>query len=112
MIETAEPTICQLLVKLHDSVLKLPTRATPESAGYDLYSCKNTLIPCSTRKTVNTSISIVIPSGTYARIANRSSLSVIGLNIGAEVIDSDYCSLVKVVLINNSNTEFKIYQRD
>ena len=112
-VESAvENTICQLMIKLHDPAAKLPTRATPGSAGYDLYSCEDTLIPPGTRKPVNTGISIAVPPGTYARIAPRSGLSVKGLDIGAGVIDSDYRDLVKAVLINNSNTEFQIKQGD
>ena len=107
-----EYAACQLLVKLHDPAAKLPTHATSGSAGYDLYSCEDPLIPPGTRKPVNTGISIAVPSGTYARIAPRSGLSVKGLDIGAGVIDSDYRGLVKAVLINNSNTEFQIKQGD
>ena len=62
-------TICQLLVKIVDPAAKVPTRATPESAGYNLYSCENILIPPGTRKPINTGISIAIPPGTYASIA-------------------------------------------
>ena len=80
----------RLLVKLLDPTAKLPTRATLGSAGYDLYSCENTLIPPGTRKPVNTSISIAIPPETYARIATRSSLLVKDIDIGAVVIDNDY----------------------
>ena len=93
-------------MKLHDPAAQLPTRATSGSAGYDLYSCEDTLIPAGTRKSVQTGISIAVPPGTYARIAPRSGLSVKGLDIGAGVVESDYPGLVKAVLINNSNTEF------
>ena len=99
-------------MKLHDPAAQLPTRAISGSAGYDLYSCEDTLIPPGTRKPVNTGIPIAVPPGTYARIAPRSGLSVKGLDIGAGVIDNDYRSLVKAVLINNFNTEFQIKQGD
>ena len=99
-----------LFVKLLDPAAKLPTRATPGSARYNLYTCENTLIPPSTRKPINPDISISIPPGTYDRIAHKSGLSVKGLNTGAGVIDSDYRSFVKAVLINSSNTEFQINQ--
>ena len=99
-------------MKIHDPTAQLPTHATSGSAGYDLYSCEETLIPPGTRKPVNSNISIVVPPGTYARIAPRSGLSVKGLDIGTGVIDSDYHGLVKAVLINNSNTEFQIKQGD
>ena len=61
MPDTPETIACQLLVKLHDPAAQLPTRATSGSAVYDLYSCKDTLIPPGTRKPINTGISIAVP---------------------------------------------------
>ena len=61
---SSEPVTCQLLVKLHNPAARLPTRATSGSAGYNLYSCEDTLIPPGTRKPVNTGISIAVPPGT------------------------------------------------
>ncbi len=54
---------------------KIPTRATPKSAGLDLFSCEYANIEPGERKLVNTGIKIVLPENTYGRVAPRSGLS-------------------------------------
>ena len=71
------------------------------------------ILESGTRKLVNTGILIAAPSSRmYARIAPRSGLSIKGLDIGAGVVDSDYWGPIKFLLINNSDTLFKINARD
>ena len=78
------------LVKLLSTNAQLPTRGSQDAAGYDLYSCESTKIPPSTRKLVNTGISISAASTRMdAQIAHRSGLSIKGLDIGASGVDSD-----------------------
>ena len=61
----------------------------------------------------DTGISIAVPSiKLYARIALRSGLAVKGLHIGASVVDSDDRRPIKVLLINNSDTSFRINTGD
>lgn len=92
---------------------KAPTRQTEFSAGYDIYANKNDVISQSKRKLISTGFKIAIPDGYYGRIAPRSSLACKhGIDIGAGVIDSDYRGEVKVVLINNGNTNFVIEEGD
>ena len=103
------PPRTQLLVKLLSPEAKLPTRGSDDAAGYDLYSCKKTILEPGTRKLVNTGISIATPSTRmYARIAPRSGISAQGLDIGAGVVDSDYRGPIKALLINNSNMPFQV----
>ena len=90
-----------LRVKKLETTAKLPIRATPGSAGYDLSSVDSKTIAPGHRDLVATGLSISIPSGTYGRIAPRSGLAVRnGIQVGAGVIDSDYTGEVKVVLFN------------
>ena len=92
---------------------KLGTRGSEDAAGYDLSSCEPAIIPPRTQKLVDTGISIAVPSiRLYTRIAPRSGLAVKELNIGASVVDSDYRGLIKVLLINNSETPFQINTGD
>lgn len=79
----------------------LPVRATPGSAGYDLFSTDSYVILPGRRVVVATGITVQLPPGTYGRIAPRSGLAVKhGLDTLAGVIDPDYTGEVKVVLQN------------
>ena len=87
----------------------LPVRATPGSAGYDLFSTDSYVILPGRRVVVATGLTIQLPSGTYGRIAPRSGLAVKhGLDILAGVIDPDYTGEVKVVLQNLDPQPFVI----
>ena len=93
---------------------KLPIRATPGSAGYDLAASDSKTIPPGGRDLVATGLSIKVPEGTYGRIAPRSGLAVRnGIQVGAGVIDSDYTGEIKVVLFNSDpNKSFVINPGD
>lgn len=103
-----------LLVKKYFPEAKLPIRATPGSAGYDLAASDDKTIPPGGRDLVATGISIKVPEGTYGRIAPRSGLAVRnGIQVGAGVIDSDYTGEIKVVLFNSDpNNSFVIKAGD
>jgi len=95
----------KLRIKLTHKNAKLPIRGTPESAGMDLYSIENGIIPPSSKKLVNTGIRIEIPIGYYGRIAPRSSMAwKKHSDIGAGVIDSDYRGDIGVIIFNLSTT--------
>ena len=103
----------QLLVKRLNKNAKMPVRGTVGSAGYDLSSADNVVIPGKSRAVVKTGLAIAIPSGTYATIAPRSGLAVKrSIDVGAGVVDADYRGEVGVVLINNSDDEFRVQQGD
>ena len=91
---------------------KTPSRATPGSVGYDLYSTEDHIILPGHRAVVSTGIQIGLPPGTYGRIAPKSGQSVKhGIHVGAGVIDQDYSGEVKVVLFNlDMNKTFVIRQ--
>ena len=92
---------------------KGPTRSTSEAAGYDLNSSEDIKVPPRTRILVSTDIAIQVPPGTYGRIAPRSGLSVKNcIDIGAVVIDKDYRGQIKILPINDSDTEFLVQQGD
>ena len=70
----------------------LPTRATPQSAGFDLCALSSvTVAGCCGNYLVPTGVGVHIPVGYYGRIACRSGLAVREhLTVSAGVIDIDY----------------------
>ena len=89
----------------------LPTRASPGSVGYDLYSLNDLIIQPNSRDIVSTGVCATIPLGCYGRIAPRSGLTVkYGIHVGAGVIDPDYTGELKVCLFNLGSVPFEIKQ--
>lgn len=96
----------------------IPERATPGSAGFDLYACidedltlspgQSTLIP--------TGIAIELPNNnTAAFIFARSGLATkhgISLSNGVGVVDSDYRGEIYVGLRNFSSNEYVIQKNE
>ena len=90
-----------------------PMRATEGSAGYDLTSAIDAVIPPNGRLAVSTGIAIGLPEGTYGRIAPRSGLAYkFGIDVFAGVIDADYRSEVKAILYNSGDQPFTIKTGD
>ncbi len=112
----------KLKVKLINSEAKLPTYGSDYAAGLDLYACANYTIKPGSRECVSTGVALEWVKNNeldenqedfYLRIAPRSGLSYKnGIDIMAGVIDYDYRGEIKVILLNTSNSEFKISQGD
>jgi len=102
-----------LKVKLLSENAVLPKRGSVEAAGYDLSSAVEIVVPARGRALVATDIAVMVPHGTYGRVAPRSGLAVKhGIATGAGVIDSDYRGNVGVVLFNHSDDDFKVSPGD
>ncbi|CAK9438778.1 uncharacterized protein LODBEIA_P30020 [Lodderomyces beijingensis] len=102
-----------LKVFLRSDKGKVPTKGSALAAGYDLYSSEDAVIPAQGQGLVSTDISIIVPVGTYGRVAPRSGLAVKhGISTGAGVIDADYRGEVKIVLFNHSTRDFEIKTGD
>eukprot|EP00957_Ditylum_brightwellii_P152344 11597715-Ditylum_brightwellii.AAC.1 len=87
----------------------LPTRATPQSVGYDIHAIADTSIPPNSQKAIPTGLSMAIPAGLYGCIVPRSGLACKHcINIGAGVIDPDYRGGIKVLMIDSSQKRFII----
>lgn len=90
-----------------------PTKGSALAAGYDLYSSEASVVPARGQAMVATDISVIVPVGTYGRVAPRSGLAVKhGISTGAGVIDADYRGEVKVVLFNHGEKDFAIEKGD
>lgn len=92
---------------------KTPTKATPDSAGFDLYSSVDTIIPAFGQAHIRTGLVIAVPSGTYGRIAPRSGLALrYNLDVGGGVIDADYRGDIIIILFNHGPQNFHVHIGD
>lgn len=95
--------------------LCIPSRATPESAGYDLKSPCDMVIPANTSGrpvALDLQLQTIIPEGYFGKIEARSSFCVKGIDIMAGVIDSDYPGSIKVLFRNPTNEDYVIHKYD
>lgn len=95
-------------IALVETNAKSPSRNSILDAGHDLHASEEVVIPARTRKLVSTGLKTQIPSDCYIRIAPRSGLAVKGVDVGAGVVDSSYRGILKVLVINNKDEEFKV----
>ena len=87
----------------------MPTRATSNSVGLDLYSPTNVLIPAHDKVLVDLGIALQIPMGYYGWIASRSGLAIHHhIHVGAGVVDPDYTGSIHVLLMNFSSQDHVI----
>ena len=88
---------------MNDNVI-IPTRASKESAGLDLYSSIDIDIEVGSTKKINTGICISVPKNSYGSIRDKSSLASKGsLTLGG-VIDSDYTGEIIVIMTSLTDT--------
>ena len=85
------------IVLMNDNAI-IPTRASKESAGLDLYSSIDIDIEVGSIKKLNTGICISLPKNSYRSIRNKSSLASKGLLTLGGVIDKDYTGEFIVIM--------------
>ncbi len=96
-----------------DDLANEPIRATPGSAGLDLCSIEEGLIPKGNRKAFRTGLIVELPDDTYGRIAPRSGLSLKhNIDVAAGVIDNDYRGEIKIILCNFSKKDYLVKTGD
>ncbi len=85
---------------------KMPERATPGSAGMDLYAVESVALYPGEARAVATGLKMAIPPGYEGQIRSRSGLSLKNIVVANApgTIDSDYRGEVKVILQNTKNT--------
>lgn len=109
-----------------DSII--PTRGSVDAAGLDLYAYihqtpdlkepRTVILAPGCRECISTGIKIRLPkTECYGRIAPRSGTSNIkdssgislgGIDIAAGVIDRDFRGEIKIIIVNNSTSDFVI----
>ena len=91
----------------------LPTRGSAGAAGYDICVASSCVIHSRGKGTVETSLAVSLPLGTYARIAPHSGLAAKNfIDVGAGVVDLGYQGKIKVVLFNRSAKDFAVQVGD
>ena len=96
--------------KLRDSAT-LPSYSHPGDAGLDLYASELFILEPRAIGLIKTGIAIELPKGTEAQVRPRSGLA---LKNGVTVlnspgtIDDSYRGKVGVILVNHSDTPFKV----
>ncbi len=88
----------------------IPEYKTSGSAGVDLVSSEDHIIPPKEIRLVKTGIKIEIPEGYEAQIRSRSGLALNGIVVANSpgTIDSDYRGEIGVILANLSNKPFEL----
>ena len=90
---------------------KEPTRATPYSAGSDLYSAFEYCLPAKGQVTVDTGIGVVMPLTHYGKLVSKSRLAhEHAIYVEAGAVDPDYTGPIFVILNNQSGKNYLIEQ--
>ena len=85
------------IVLMNDDAI-IPTRASKESAGLDLYSSVDVGIEVGSINKINTGICISLPENSYGSIRDKSSLVAKGILTLGGVVDSDYTGEIIVIM--------------
>ena len=91
-----------LKVQLNNPKAKVPTRATDESAGLDLYTCAVTKIEPGAIAKIDLGIAVEIPYGFEGTLRGRSGWTGDGVVVQLGTIDSDYRGNLKAVVYNTT----------
>ena len=89
-------------LKLLSSHARVPQRATPGAAGYDLHACAAVRIPAGERRRVPLGFAVELDRINELQIRPRSGHSARGIDVALGTVDSDYRGPVSVVVINNT----------
>jgi dUTP pyrophosphatase len=93
----------------------IPCRQTPGSAGFDLCSNEELVIPAHGFGSVGTGLAIELPERTEAQVRPRSGLAAkhgVGVLNSPGTIDSDYRGEIRVILFNASDTDYQVRRGD
>lgn len=92
-----------------------PTYQTPMSAGCDLQSDEDVVVPAGKWSVVSTGLYLEIPEGFMGMVCPRSGLAAKhGITVlnAPGIVDADYRGEVKVILINLSQQDYSIKKGD
>ena len=95
-------------IKPLDDNFRLPTKGTPDSAGFDVYSVEDVVIPPGKTVMVSLGFSAEMSSAIHCQMKTRSGMGSKGIVVNAGIIDADYRGLWKVILQNTTDEPYSI----
>lgn len=102
-------------IEIVDKEIPLPKYQTSGSAGMDLHSAEELIIPKNEFRMISTGLKLAVPLGYEGHVRPRSGLAakqgITVLNTPG-TLDSDYRGILKVILINHGKEDFKINKGD
>lgn len=100
------------LSKVSDKAI-FPTRGSEGAAGWDLYAAESAYLEPGERALIDTGISSEFSESVVGIIKPRSGIAFNnGIDVLAGVIDSDFRSTIKVLLINFGENAFWVNEGD
>ncbi|MEA4892681.1 MAG: dUTP diphosphatase [Peptococcaceae bacterium] len=90
---------------------RLPEKAHPTDAGYDLFAAEEALIGPGESRMIKTGIAMALPPMTEAQIRPRSGLALkhqITLLNSPGTIDADYRGELGIIVINHGKDPFQV----
>jgi dUTP pyrophosphatase len=90
----------------------LPSKATPEAAGFDLHATKDCEILPQEIKKIPTGVCIELPKGCCGKIFDRSSIALQQIITLGGIIDSDFRGELIVILHNLSKKPFSVKKHE
>ena len=100
--------------KLHPEA-RIPTHATVDASGMDIYAVEDVIIEPKEYRLVHTGVSVEIPKGFEGQVRPRSGLASkygIGILNSPGTIDADYRGELKVILFNFGKGPFRVHKGD
>ena len=94
--------------KKFSSLGRVPTKATPGSACFDIYSSAEVRLRPGETKQIPLDIGFKFSKKLCCRIYPRSGLSLLPTFIGGGVVDSDYRGNISVILTNFASFDVEI----
>lgn len=87
--------------------IEMPKRATPNSAGYDLFAPENGFLDPLQRKLIGLGFAASFTAGWVGLLLDKSGMGNKGLTRLGGVIDADYRDEWKVILYNTTHEVFR-----
>lgn len=103
---------CTVKVELIREKAKLPKKAFPTDAAYDLFLPESAAVTPGQTVALKLGIRLELPSGWEAQIRGRSGLALKGLTVHFGTIDHLYRKELGVIVHNTSSETIKLAEGD